>query len=454
MSSKTVTSKNQAKTKTNKSDDLGNSLSGRFSTIGAPSQRTQSSRKGKRAWRKNVDITELEEGLEELREEERIIGGPVHKKTDEELFTIDLTGDAKIVRQRVKTKKPLTAEIILSQRSAVPAVFSKSGRDKGKDLTRAEKERLLSIAKRKRSGPFNSLIDTTELGQGSALLELSEAVKKSGNYDIWMDVEENTEDPAEDIIKDMGLSRTTALRDMITASAVSNPHQGTSYNPPVEAYQELLNTAVQVETKRAAEDKRYTAIKNTMYSARRPVLDDEVPTAEGMTVDIPDKDEENQPPTDDIVVPVKPTKRKTRQQKAKALKTSMEKRALKEKADHKKLLASLDRIKALKRDVQSARDEQERVAAQRKLEKMEQLRNGLVGRRFGRHKINEGDIDVQLGEDLSESLRGLKVEGSLFKDRFLSMQKRALVEPRTRVLPSRRKIKVKEFEKFSWKRFT
>jgi nucleolar protein 53 len=119
-------------------------------------------------------------------------------------------------------------------------------------------------------------------------------------------------------------SRTTALRDVITAPAVSDPHQGTSYNPPVEAYQELLDTAIQAETKRAAEDERYTAIKNTMQSARRPVHDNEVPAAEGMIIDIPDKDEDNEPATNEIAVSAKPTKRKTRQQKAKALKASME----------------------------------------------------------------------------------------------------------------------------------
>ena len=42
--------------------------------LGAPSQHSQGSRKGKRAWRKNVDIGEVEEGLEELRAEERVTG--------------------------------------------------------------------------------------------------------------------------------------------------------------------------------------------------------------------------------------------------------------------------------------------------------------------------------------------------------------------------------------------
>lgn len=41
---------------------------------GAPAQHAQGSRKGKRAWRKNVDIGEVEIGLEEMRAEERVVG--------------------------------------------------------------------------------------------------------------------------------------------------------------------------------------------------------------------------------------------------------------------------------------------------------------------------------------------------------------------------------------------
>lgn len=44
------------------------------SAVGAPSQRNQPSRKGKRAWRKNVDLDDVEEALEGLRGEERVHG--------------------------------------------------------------------------------------------------------------------------------------------------------------------------------------------------------------------------------------------------------------------------------------------------------------------------------------------------------------------------------------------
>jgi hypothetical protein len=36
-------------------------------TLAAPAQYKQSSRKGKKAWRKNVDVTQIQSGLEDVR---------------------------------------------------------------------------------------------------------------------------------------------------------------------------------------------------------------------------------------------------------------------------------------------------------------------------------------------------------------------------------------------------
>ncbi len=37
---------------------------------------------------------------------------------------------------------------------------------------------------------------------------------------------------------------------------------------------------------------------------------------------------------------------------------------------------------------------------------------GLVGQKLGKHVVRDAKIDVQLGEELSESLRGLQVGGT------------------------------------------
>lgn len=45
---------------------------------GAPATLTQKSRKGKKAWRKNIDTREEEEAMEQAREEERVTGYVAH----------------------------------------------------------------------------------------------------------------------------------------------------------------------------------------------------------------------------------------------------------------------------------------------------------------------------------------------------------------------------------------
>jgi nucleolar protein 53 len=94
----------------------------------------------------------------------------------------------------------LTSTKILAQRSAVSAVFSRPNgssittKRKVGALSHDEKGRLLRIGKRMRKGPLNSYIDPTEFGAGSAILEVSEAARKSGRYDAWADVGGNEEE--------------------------------------------------------------------------------------------------------------------------------------------------------------------------------------------------------------------------------------------------------------------
>lgn len=167
-----------------------------------------------------------------------------------------------------------------------------------------------------------------------------------------------------------------------------------------------------------------------------------------------------------------------------------QKRVLAEKVYRRRLLASVDSAKRLRVAAEASQATRAQVQAVQQAKLAERLQNGLMGQRLGKHKVQEGALDVQLGEELSESLRGLKVrkarslcnavdltlnlcfqpEGNLFRDRFISMQHRALVEPRVPVLcvicdlalqaylmsrcrPTKRKNKFKEVEKHAWKRF-
>jgi Nop53 (60S ribosomal biogenesis) len=54
--------------------------------------------------------------------------------------------------------------------------------------------------------------------------------------------------------------------------------------------------------------------------------------------------------------------------------------------------------------------EREKDHLKKRLELQEKMKKmGLAGQKLGKHKVPEGEVSVQIGEDLSESLRGLKV---------------------------------------------
>ena len=73
------------------------------------------------------------------------------------------------------------------------------------------------------------------------------------------------------------------------------------------------------------------------------------------------------------------------------------------------MLASVDGAKALRKAIARNFATRDRLRSQRQAELQEKLKQGLAGQKVGKHKVPKGPIDVQLGEELSESLRGLKV---------------------------------------------
>ncbi|KAH7911482.1 P60-like protein [Hygrophoropsis aurantiaca] len=433
------------------------------SSLGAPSQHKQSSRKGKRAWRKNIDIQPVEDGLEGLRAEERVIGSILQKQTDDQLFQIDVHGDDKVRKSLPRyTKDQLTATKILNQRSAVPAVFSRpTGTTKhnaGVKINQADKQRLLRMAKRPVKGPFNTILDPTKFGAGSAIIDVSNAVKNSGGYDAWAPiVGEEVKDGLETVKKaTVKKPEFEHPRDLIEIPAISEPHQGASYNPPASDHEELIRKAYEVEQRRVQKAEQFAEVKRQLAQARTLDTNDEINgIPPGMTLDEVTAGEENSEYLDgaDAILPKKLPARKTKQQHAKAAKLRAEKQSLAERAAKKRMLASISTIKSLRSEVAKSQQSRDHARLARQQVLRARLKNGLAGTKLGKYKIPEVDIDVQIGEDLSESLRTLKPEGNLFRDRFLSLQQRALIEPRVPVLPTKRKRRMKEYEKHAWKRF-
>jgi nucleolar protein 53 len=77
------------------------------------------------------------------------------------------------------------------------------------------------------------------------------------------------------------------------------------------------------------------------------------------------------------------------------------------------MMASILHVKSLRKTVESQLSSRERIVAERKAARESRLKDGLAGERLGKHKVASGEIDVQLGDELAETLRELKVRRSL-----------------------------------------
>ncbi|KAI7885507.1 tumor suppressor protein Gltscr2 [Lichtheimia hyalospora FSU 10163] len=401
----------------------------------AVAKKLQTSRKGKKAWRKNIDIASVEEGLESNREEERVRG----KVTDaDELFTIDTTGDTTVRRQLAKDR-PLRVDEILNERSAVAGVTTRVRKPaQEKVVSKYTKQHVDKIAKRKTQQ------------DPSPLPKKKSKRSTTASYDMWGDEPAKApadENPYLDVVKERKVNAPATLKRKPTAAvhqpAVVVPHAGASYNPTMEDHQELLRQAHQVELQKESEARKleeqlsYRKELDAMAHELEQSLEDEDDEAEAES----DKDET-------VTAQSKEAKRKTRVQRNKEKRLRLEQLVHRQKQHEKEIRKQIDQLHHIEAQV---KEHQEKLRLMN--EKRQEIRdqNEKQGaKRLGKHFVQERSIDVQLQDELSESLRQLKPEGSLLHDQLYSLQKRNIVEPRVAVKPFQ-KYKPKVYERRSYK---
>ncbi|WWC67299.1 uncharacterized protein I206_101207 [Kwoniella pini CBS 10737] len=433
--------------------------------LGAPSTLGQSYRKGKKSWRKNIDIRNEEEALEKGREEERVTGGPIAQKSNNDLFTVDVVGDVEVGKRARRAHKPLRSLAILNERSAVPSLTSKPSSSSSAKKTKihissAEKERLRRIARKTTTHP-DEITTSAEIRK----------IDPSESKDVWVEEEEIKVKGGfgeETIIKKQIKVPTTLKkqREIYLNSQVENgihleiPKGGVSYNPTLESHQKLINEALNEEKEILRREeldlKRIEELGEVVKARKENWKPSEF--AEGMKVG-PGEDLEGEDENDDEeeeIIIKKQSKRKTTAQRNKALRNKLAQKAIKDELLKNKLNNSIGSVNSFKKEIEKKLNEQKEKELKLKLLKRKNEKLGLIikqGEKIGKYKLNKDRIQVQLGEDLAESLRQVKPEGNLFKDRFLALQKRALIEPRVPILPKKRVTKFKEYEKHAYKRF-
>ncbi|TYJ57429.1 hypothetical protein B9479_001745 [Cryptococcus floricola] len=425
--------------------------------LGAPATHSQSSRKGKKAWRKNIDIRQEEEALEQAREDERITGGPAAAKTSGNLFTVDTVGDQTVAAKAKRQHKPLRSLAILDQKSAVPSLTSKISKAPAADkkqhlLSRAEKDRLKRIARK-----------TQAFSDGTGLSSADIQARGPAEKDAWEEEEEFVVKGGfgeETIVKrkvkaPITIERQRELYLEKAKKVEEQPEGGLSYNPRAEAHQKLIDAAIQEELdalKREEAEAARLEKFGAVIEARRNAPQSEF--AEGMEVGGGESDSEEEEDDDVEKLTKKPSKRKTTAQRNRQARQRALEAALLANKNRRNLANSVLSAPALNLQIEAQKvlqAEKDQKAKELRQQKEKELKK--AGQKIGRHRVPGKRVEVQLGEDLAESLRQVKPEGNLFKDRFLDLQKRALIEPRVPQLPKKRSLKTKEYEKFAYKHF-
>ncbi|KAI0447375.1 ribosome biogenesis protein Nop53/GLTSCR2 [Xylaria telfairii] len=429
----------------------------RTASTEAPATYNQPSRKGKKAWRKNVDVTEVTKGLEELNEE-IIKGGVIAERPSDELFTLDTVGDAAIPKRFPQhTSKPLKADEIISARnSVIPAVsMRKRPGDKRADGIIPAKRTRREYVTVKELSRLRKIAD----GNHESTVEIADA-----SYDPWAIVPEPT---SSNIVKDKRDDEKKAPKSFqqkpvsLLASgkmiaAVPKPAGDYSYNPKFEDYEarytEECNKAIEAEKKRLAEEE---ADRLKVEAAARSAAEAEAAEARA---ELSEWDEDSewegfQSGGEELRQTVKKQKRKTKADRNRIQRRKDEERLLRHEAKTQIRKEQLEQIKQIAQEV-SERDQALALAkAEESDSSMASNDEVLRRKQLGKLKLPEKDLELVLPDELQDSLRLLKPEGNLLKDRYRSLLIRGKMESRRRI-PFKKQARTTITEKWTYKDFS
>lgn len=446
---------------------------------------------------------------------------------DKPLFEIDTTGSSSVrhalladqapaaarLRKGQSFKKPLRSELILAQRSSVPALSSKAvpsaeaqaRRVKAKlgKVDRATKEKLKRMTGR--DGQGEGLWGLKSNGDREEAV--SSAVKDAGKYDAWKAEQEAKGDDEDAAMKEvlavhdpktrpapkvrLGLSAFALSRGALTASffskqaptslhshpllstaqprSVAIPHPGMSYNPAHDHHQALLASALVRYEAEEQRDERGQEAKEALDEMRRLAKGREAWEVYEEEVGSGEEDEELA-----IVDPEaqaykellkrRAAKRKTKAQRNTKLRVTAEMRELAERRAMKKRIASVQHAKDVQAEILAAKNlSLEEKAAALKARKARLEESGLARFRSGPSRVPDAPVTFQLGDELAENLRTLQPEGNLWKEWVNSGMRRGKV-PVERANESKKGGKrggrghdkghgMREYEKHAFKRF-
>lgn len=389
-----------------------------------PKTTQQRSRKGKKSWRKNIDIDDVEKGLEEAKNRQRLLGD------DNDDFIIDTEGDVSIGG---KSGKKLKSTEILSNKSKVKPLAVERNNRKIQGVNKHEVHRLMKL-----SGKVN--------GES----KLKTRVDKDGlfrakNEDLWG--EEPVDNTPEILLtkSSSGLTKAKYAPKTMKTDAIRLSEQekqvdaGKSYNPSLASWKALINKEYTTENEKELKRQELLDHQQRIKYLIANLDENEEESSGDEQIDEVEEEAEQ-----DFKLSInKPTQVK--------IKTKSKRNR---EAKHKQRTELEQKLKELKNQIKELAklDEYNELAAAKQEAKESTTSKSKKTKKLFKYDSITRPLEVKLSDELTNNLKNLKPEGNLFYDSMINLQENGLIETRVPVA-KRRRYTPKITEKWTYKDF-
>jgi nucleolar protein 53 len=283
-------------------------------------------------------------------------------------------------------------------------------------------------------------------------------------WDVQKDVEEATQDPrfsflekpkkkvAPPTLKQKPISLAASGKEI---PAVKKPEGGYSYNPMFTDYESRLVTEGEKEL--LAEQKRQAILEAERVKAEAAAKSAREAEAAEAKAELSEWEEDSawegfESGTEDVRLNAKRPERKTQAQRNRIKRRKEEEQKAKMAADIKRKNEQVAEMKKIAKALSEKEEARKLAVVQTEDESSSGDDLELRRRRLGKIPLPEKDLELVLPDELQDSLRLLKPEGNLLKDRYRSLLVRGKVESR-RPISFAKKAKRKATEKWTHKDF-
>lgn len=445
-----------------------------------PQQYKQSSRKGKKAWRKNIDLTDIEKSIEKKIDLEITHGiKDIAELDNQSLFQVDTEGDeilkSKLIKRKQIKKNLKSSEILdsIKSKSKVDALLhplhssaEKITKNKKsvQGVSKQELNKLMALAgKRIGESKLKNRID-------------KEGLVKSDPHDIWNDnnssviiskkkvvsrsgiVVKSPEPVFKDLIdkSTTGWSVATVVPDTLKQKPIqireveTIPHAGKSYNPAKKEWSDLIEKEYNIEKVKEEQKIQMEVYREKIKHLMETLDDNEEEDSEDGDEDEELDDSVDQYNEEDLTklsvnAPTK-NKKKTKYQRNKAKRHEEKVRLHQELKKLRKQLHELEKVEEYREELENSM-----ATIGSSIEKIERKRKHNRNKLGTKYGVLEERLEIKFSDELSDSLRKLKPEGNLLYDNVRKLQSSGKIESRIPI--TRRKGKKKITEKWAYKDF-